>query len=57
MALQAGFPLLDFSEIRGRKKEEYFSAIQAGVASDYRQMEAISTNVILKTLLANAGSK
>jgi cell filamentation protein len=57
MALQAEFPLLDFSEIRGRKKEEYFSAIQAGVGSDYSRMEAISTNVILKTLLANAGPK
>jgi cell filamentation protein len=50
MALQAGFPLLDFSEIRGRKKEEYFLAVQAGVGSDYGPMEAIFSKVILRTL-------
>jgi len=50
MALQAGFPLLDFSEIQGRKKEEYLGAIQAGAASDYGPMKAIFSRRILRAL-------
>jgi cell filamentation protein len=50
MALQAGFPLLDFSKIRGREKQEYFSAVRAGVESDYGPMEVIFAKVILQTL-------
>ena len=50
MALQAGFPLLDFSKIRGREKQQYFSAVQAGVGSDYGPLEAIFDKVILQTL-------
>jgi cell filamentation protein len=30
MALQAGLPILDFSTIRGKKREEYFAAVRAG---------------------------
>ncbi|MCX5894751.1 MAG: Fic family protein, partial [Proteobacteria bacterium] len=31
MALQAGLPLLDFTEIEGSKKDEYFAAVRAGL--------------------------
>jgi hypothetical protein len=50
MVLQAGFPLFDFSKIRGKEKQEYFSAVQAGVGSEYGPMEAIFAKVILQTL-------
>ena len=50
MATQAGLPLLDFSEIRGKKKEEYFVAVQAGIDKDYKPMEAIFDLIISKTV-------
>lgn len=49
MGLQAGLPALDFSGIRGRRRKEYFVAIQAGVACDYRFMEKIFAAVIRRT--------
>ncbi len=49
MGLQAGFPALDFSGIRGRTRKDYFAAVQAGVARDYRPMEKIFTSVIRRT--------
>jgi cell filamentation protein len=50
MALQAGLPLLDFSGIRGIKKAEYFSAVQAGMDRDYGPMTKVFSDVIRKTL-------
>lgn len=49
MGLQAGLPALDFSGIRGRTRKDYFAAVQAGVARDYRPMEKIFTSVIRRT--------
>ena len=49
MALQAGLPLLDFTDIEGRKKEEYFSAVRAGLDRDYKPMEKIFSRVISRT--------
>ena len=49
MGLQAGLPALDFSGIRGRRRKEYFAAVQAGVARDYRPMEKIFTAVTRRT--------
>ena len=46
MALQAGLPLLDFTEIDGEKKDEYFAAVRAGVNRDYRPMNKIFSDVI-----------
>jgi cell filamentation protein len=46
MALQAGLPLLDFSEVVGVRREEYFSAVRAGLDLDYQPMKAIFTDVI-----------
>ncbi len=50
MALQAGLPLLDFSGIRGKKKKEYFAAVQAGMDRNYGPMTKVFSDVIRKTL-------
>jgi len=50
MGLQAGLPSLDFSNLKGRKKTEYFAAIQAGLDRDYGLMKEIFSGVIRKTL-------
>jgi cell filamentation protein len=50
MGLQAGLPLLDFGNIKGKKKQEYFSAIQAGMDRNYAPMEKIFSDVIGRTL-------
>ncbi len=49
MSLQAGLPALDFGSIRGRKRQEYFAAVQSGVNRDYRPAEWIFTSVIRTT--------
>ena len=46
MGLQAGLPLLDFSEIAGARKEEYFAAVQAGLDRDYMPMTRLFSDVI-----------
>ena len=50
MALQAGLPPLDFSELEGERKEEYFAAVRQGMARDYRPMEKVFNAVIARTL-------
>lgn len=52
MGLQAGLPPLDFSELQGAKREEYFAAVQAGMDRDYKPMERIFNRVIEWTLSA-----
>ncbi len=49
MALQAGLRGLDFSGIRGRKRQEYFSAVQAGMGQDYEPMNAVFRSVLSRT--------
>jgi cell filamentation protein len=49
MVLQAKLPPLDFTEIKGKKKQEYFAAVQAGMDRDYRPMEKIFREVIDRT--------
>lgn len=46
MALQAGLPQLDFTPIAGRRRTEYFRAIQAGIDRDYRPMTRIFAMLI-----------
>jgi fido (protein-threonine AMPylation protein) len=41
MGLQAKLPPLDFSGIKGKKRQGYFGAVRAGVNSDYEPMERI----------------
>jgi len=50
MGLQAGLPLLDFGNIKGKKKKEYFAAVQAGMDRNYAPMEKIFSDVIGRTL-------
>ena len=50
MGLQAGLPLLDFGNIKGKKKKEYFAAVQAGMDRNYAPMEKIFSDVIDRTL-------
>lgn len=53
MALQAGLPFLDFSSIRGKKKQEYFAAVRAGMDKNYEPMKKIFSEVIEKSLRAS----
>lgn len=46
MALQAGLPPLDFSEMQGANREKYFSAVQAGMDRNYQPMVEIFDRVI-----------
>jgi cell filamentation protein len=50
MALQAGLPLLDFSEMIGVRKEEYFAAVRAGLDLNYQPMKTIFSAVIETSL-------
>jgi cell filamentation protein len=54
MSLQAGLPPLDFRGILGKSRQEYFSAVQAGLSRNYRPMEEIFKSVIRKTLQTHA---
>jgi cell filamentation protein len=49
MALQAGLPPLDFGGIKGRKRQEYFAAVQAGLDRNYTPMEKVFNAVIRRT--------
>ncbi len=53
MALQAGLPLLDFSSIAEKKKQEYFVAVQAGLGKNYGPMERLFAEIIERSLAAS----
>ncbi len=40
---------LDFTDIKGKKRLEYFRAVQAGLDRDYEPMERVFNDVIRKT--------
>jgi cell filamentation protein len=50
MGLQAGLPPLDFSSITGSFKQQYFSAVQAGMDLNYKSMEEIFRVVLQETI-------
>jgi len=50
MALQSGLPPLDFSALKGRKRQDYFAAVRAGLDRNYQLMEKIFNAVIRKTI-------
>ena len=50
MALQAGLPALDFKNIQGAKKDEYFSAVRAGLERNYVPMQGLFLEVIKRSL-------
>lgn len=49
MALQAGLPLLDFSSIRGRKRQAYFAAVQASMGRNYEPMKEVFRAVLRRS--------
>ena len=49
MALQAGWPLLDFDGIRGEAKRRYIAAIHAAQGNDYRLLEQVFAAVLRRT--------
>lgn len=51
MGLQAGLPAFVFDKLSGRKRHEYFAAVQAGMDRDYDPMAKLFTAVIERTLL------
>lgn len=50
MGLQAGLPPLDFDGIKGKNKQAYFAAVQAGMDYNYQPMEQVFRAVIARTL-------
>ena len=50
MVTQAGLPPLDFRDVKGKKKKDYFAAVRAGMGKDYTLMESIFDLVIRKTM-------
>ena len=50
MALQAGLPVLDFSELDGVRREEYFAAVRSGMDRNYLPMKLLFADVIGRTL-------
>jgi cell filamentation protein len=49
MGLQAKLPPLDFSGIKGKKRQQYFAAVRAGLGRDYEPMERIFSDVVRRT--------
>lgn len=50
MALQADLPLLNFEAIKGRYRQEYILAVQAGLDRNYEPMKKIFRHVIERTI-------
>lgn len=49
MALQAGWPLLDFDGLRGEARRRYIAAIHAAQGNDYVPLEAVFAAVLRRT--------
>ena len=52
MALQAGLPILDFSNWDSEKRDNYFAAVRSGIDRSYQPMQKLFNEIIEKTLLA-----
>jgi cell filamentation protein len=50
MAAQAGLPPLDFSPVAGKRRDEYFAAVQTGMDRNYRSMAAMFEEIIGRSL-------
>lgn len=50
MGLQAGLPALLFDKLSGRKRRQYFAAVQARLDRNYDPMTTLFTAVIERTL-------
>lgn len=49
MALQAGLPLLDFSGIKGKKRQAYFAAVRVSMGRNYEPMKEIFRAVLRRS--------
>ena len=54
MGLQADLPSLDFSGIRGERREAYFAAVRSGMARNYEPMKDIFIYVFSRSLKSSA---
>lgn len=50
MASQAGLPILDFTDITGKRRKKYFSAIENGLNRNYRPMKIIFNRITERSL-------
>ena len=50
MALQAGLPQLEFSEMLGDRKSEYFASVRAGLDRNYQPMKVLFSDVIERSV-------
>lgn len=50
MGLQAGLPALFFDKLSGKKRDQYFAAVRAGLEPDYGPMVEMFSAVIQRTL-------
>jgi cell filamentation protein len=50
MGLQAGLPALFFDRLAGRRRQQYFAAVRAGLGRDYEPMAQMFNAVIERTL-------
>jgi cell filamentation protein len=50
MALQAGLPQLEFSEMIGFRRVEYFAAVRAGMDRNYQPMKKMFSDVIERSV-------
>jgi hypothetical protein len=50
MGLQAGLPALFFDRLAGRRRQQYFAAVRAGLGRDYEPMAQMFSAVIERTL-------
>ena len=50
MGLQAGLPALFFDKLSGRKRQQYFAAVHAGLDRNYEPMAEMFSAVIQRTL-------
>lgn len=50
MCWQARLPTLDFGGVTGKKKQEYFAAVRAGMDHDYKPMEEMFRAIVNRTL-------
>lgn len=54
MGLQAGLPALYFDKLSGRKRQQYFAAVRAGLDRNYGPMAKMFNAVIERTLQIHA---
>ncbi len=57
MASQAGLPILDFRDIKGKKKCDYFLAIHRGLYGDFNPMEDLFGQILLRSVKARTHQK